>query len=136
MRRSPHPGALTALDVLGHDDQRLARACNRLEQRHHVAHARDLLLVDQEVDVLEHRLHLLRIGDEVGRQVAAVELHTLDHLEFGLHALGLFDRNHALFADLLHRLCDHAADLDVTVGRDRADLADFGLAPDLSRSLL
>ena len=41
---------------------------------------RDLLLVDQDVGVFELALHLLRVGDEVRRQVAAVELHALDEL--------------------------------------------------------
>ena len=39
----------------------------------------------------KHHLHALGVGHEVGREVAAVELHALDHVERGLHALGLFD---------------------------------------------
>ena len=39
--------------------------------------------------------------------------------------LGLLDRDHALVADLLHRVGDHLADRLVAVGRDRADLGDL-----------
>ena len=100
LRRSPKPGALTAadleraaelvddqrrerltLDVLGDDEQRLAALRDLLEHREQVLHRRDLLVVDQDVGVLEHRFHLLRIGDEVRREVAAVELHAVDRLE-------------------------------------------------------
>ena len=71
---------------------------------------RELLLVDEDVGVLELGDHLLGVGDEVGREIAAVELHALDDVELGLGGLGLLDRDHALVADLLHRLGDHLAD--------------------------
>ena len=37
--------------------------------------------MDQDDRVLEHDFHALRVGHEVGRQVAAVELHALDDVE-------------------------------------------------------
>ena len=129
LRRSPKPGALTAqtlqraaqlvdhqrrqrlaVDVLGDDEQRLARAGDLLEQRQQVLHVRDLLLVDEDEGVLEHRLHALRVGHEVGREVAAVELHALDHVQRRLHRLGFLDGDDAFLADLLHRLGDDLAD--------------------------
>ena len=42
-----------ALDVLGDDQQRLARLHHRLEQRQHRLQARELLLVEQDVGALE-----------------------------------------------------------------------------------
>ena len=39
---------------------------------------------DEDVGVLERRLHALGVGDEVRREVAAVELHALDDVERGL----------------------------------------------------
>ena len=36
---------------------------------------------DEDVGVLERGLHALGIGDEVRREVAAVELHALDDVE-------------------------------------------------------
>ena len=65
---------------------------------------RDLLLVDQDVGVFEHALHRVRIGDEVRREVAAVELHAFDPFDFGLQALAFVDGDHAVLADLFHRV--------------------------------
>ncbi len=122
-------GERFAFDVLGDDDERLAGLHDGLEHRQHRLQRRELLLVDEDVGVLELGDHLLGVGDEVGREVAAVELHALDDVEFGLEALGLFDRDDALVADLLHRLGDHLADRLVAVRRDRADLGDFARSP-------
>ena len=77
--------------------------------------------------------HLLGVGDEIGREIAAVELHALDDLDLGVERLGLLDRDHAFIADLLHRLGDHLADLGVAVRRDGADLGDFRRRADLLR---
>ncbi len=80
--------------------------------------------------------HLLGVGDEVGREVAAVELHALDDLELELERLGLLDRDDALVADLLHRLGDHVADHLLAIGGDRADLGDLFGGLDLLRAAL
>ena len=114
-----------AVDVLGDDQQRLAGLDDRLEDRQHRLQRRQLLLVQEDVGLLELGDHLLGVGDEIGREIAAVELHALDDVEFGLEALGLLDRDDAFVADLLHRLGDHVADRLVAVGGDRADLGDL-----------
>src|SRR5437879_6494821 len=103
------------LDVLGDDEQRLARLRHLLENREQVLHGGDLLFVHQDVGVLEHGLHLLRIGDDVRRRVATVKLHTIHRLERGLEALRLFHRDHAVLAHLLHRVRDDLADLRIVV---------------------
>ena len=128
-------GQRLALDVLGDDQQRPAHAGDLLEHRQQVLHRADLLLVDQDDRVLEHHFHALGVGHEVGREVAAVELHALDDLERGLERLGLFDRDDAVLADLLHGLGDDLADRLVVVRRDRADLGDH-VALDRLRQLL
>ncbi len=74
--------------------------------------------------------HLVGVGDEVGRQVATVELHAFDDFGFGLQALVLFDGDDTLVADLLHRVSDLTADFRFAVGRDGADLRDFGAVLD------
>ena len=114
-----------AVDVLGDDQERLAGLHDRLEDRQHRLQRRQLLLVDEDVGVLELGDHLLGVGDEIGREIAAVELHALDDVELGLGGLGLFDRDDALVADLLHRLGDHLADRLVAVRGDGADLGDL-----------
>jgi hypothetical protein len=129
-------GERLALDVLGDDQERPARLHHGLEQRQHGLQARELLLVQQDVGVLQLADHLLGVGHEVGREVTAVELHALDHVELGGQRLGFLDRDDALVADLLHGLGDHAADLGVAVGRDRADLRDLVGGGDLLGALL
>ena len=117
-----------AVDVLGDDEQRLARLCHLLENGQQILQGRELPLVQEDEAVVEHRLQARGVGHEVGRQVPAIELHALDHVEGGLHRLGLLDRDHALLAHLLHRLRQDVADDGLAVGADRRDLGDFSLA--------
>src|SRR5271165_6696763 len=113
-----------AVDVLSDDHQRLAAACNLLEQRKQILHGADLLLVDQDVGLFERYFHAVRIGHEIRAQVAAIKLHTLDNFKQSLKRLRLFNRDHAVLADLLHRLGNDVADGRVGVGRNGADLGD------------
>ena len=113
-----------AFDVFRDDQQRLAALGDLLQQREQVLHRADLLFVDQDVGVLERGFHPLRIGHEVGREIAAVKLHAFDHFQLGLERLRLFNRDDAVLADLLHRFGNDVADGLVVVGGDRADLGD------------
>ncbi len=113
-----------AVDVFGDDDEGLGGAGDLLEQGKQVLHRGDLLLVDEDVGVLESGFHALGVGDEVGREVAAVELHAFDDVELRLHGLRLFDGDDAVLADLVHGFGDDGADLGVGVGGDGADLGD------------
>jgi hypothetical protein len=138
LRRSPKPGALTAtdlkvprtlltmsvarglaLDVLGDDHQRLARLHDLLQHREQVLHRRDLAVDDEEVRVLQHRLHALGVGDEVRRDVALVEAHALGELELEAEGVALLDGDDAFLADLVHRLSDDLADARVGRGDRR-----------------
>ena len=125
-----------ALDILGDDEQRPARLHHGLEQRQHGLKTGELLFVDQDVRVLELRRHLLGIGDEVGRDIAAVELHALDDFELRVEALGFLDGDHTLIADLLHGLGNHVSDGLLAIGRNRADLGDLRGTGDFLRLLL
>ena len=69
---------------------------------------------------------MLGIGDEVGRDVAAVELHTFDILGLEFQALGLFDGDDAVFTDFVHDLGDQLADVAV-LGGNGGDVGDFFL---------
>jgi hypothetical protein len=146
LRRSPNPrldrahlqgaaqlvdhqgGQRLALDILGDDEQRLARARHLLQQGQQLLHVRQLLLVNQDEGVFQLHFHALGVGDEVGREVAAVELHALDHVERGLHRLGFLDGDHAFLAHLLHGLGQQLADGLVAVGADGSHLGDVLLA--------
>ncbi len=87
--------------------------------------------MDEDIGVFQFRDHLLGIGHEIGAEIAAVELHAFNDVGLGLEALGLFHRDHAFIADLLHRLGDFLADESVAIGRNRADLGDFVVGRDL-----
>ena len=113
-----------AFDVFRDNQQRLAHLGGLLEQGQQVLHRADFLLVDQDVNVFQHALHPLRVGDEVGREIAAVELHSFDHFQRRLHRLRFLNGDDAVFAHLLHRLGNDAADLLVGVGADGAHLRD------------
>jgi hypothetical protein len=80
--------------------------------------------MNQNERVFQDALHAFWIGDEVGRQIAAVELHTFHDLKRRFHRLRFFDGDNAVLADLLHRFGNNSADLLVVVGGNRADLGD------------
>ena len=77
--------------------------------------------------VVEHRFLALGVGDEVGRQVALVELHTLGELELDAEGVRLFHRDGAVLAHLVDGFGQHVADGRVG-GGDRSHLGDLGLA--------
>ena len=81
--------------------------------------------MQEDIDVLEFSHHLVSVGDEVGRQVAAIELHAFDNFELALGSLGFFDGDDAFVADLLHRFGNHVANRRFTVGGNRSDLANL-----------
>jgi len=103
-------------DIFGDDEQGLASLGNLFQERKKILHGADLLFVDKDVAVFNHGLHTLGIGDHVWRQVAAVELHALDHIQLGFHGLGFFDGDDAVLADLLHGFGNDAANGFVVVG--------------------
>src|SRR5712672_3301425 len=124
-------GESLAFDVFRNNYKRLAALNNSFQQRKLFIQLRQLLFIDEDVGVFHFNAHLVGVGDEVGRDVAAVELHAFDDLKLVLERLGFFNRHDALVADLLHRVCKELADFRVAVGRDSADLGDFLVRGDL-----
>ena len=94
-------GERLALDLLGDDEQLLALRVRQLERRYELLHRADLLLADEHERVLEVAAGALVRVDEVGRDVAAVELETLDHLELVKQRLAVLHCDHAILANLL-----------------------------------
>ena len=97
LRRSPKPGALTATvfrmprmllttSVASASPSTSSAMISSgrpalgdlLQHRQQVTDVADLLVVQQDERVVENRDLLVGVVDEVGRQVAAVELHALD----------------------------------------------------------
>src|SRR6184192_460123 len=140
LRRSPKPGALTPATLRMPRillTTRVASASPSTSSattssgrpalatpssRQQLADVGDLLVDQQDHRFFELGGLVLLVVDEVRRQVAAVELHALDHFQLVLQSRALLDRDHALLADLLHRLGDGLADRLIEVRRDRADL--------------
>ena len=130
LRRSPKPGALAAaqrkraadlvdderrqrlaFDLLGDDDDRAAALGDALEDRNEVPHARDLLLVQENVRIVELDLASSRGWSRNtargSRDRTACPRRTS---RVGLEALRLFDGDDALFADFVHGLGEEPAD--------------------------
>ncbi len=53
--------------------------------------------MEQDEGAVHHAPHLLGIGNEVGRDVAAVELHAFYHLDCGFGAFGFVDGDYTFF---------------------------------------
>ena len=124
-----------AFDILGNDQQRAAHLGHLFEDRQKILHRADLLFADQDQAILKHALHPIRIGHEIRRKIAAIELHAFDDIQRGLDGLGLFNRDDAILADFLHRLGDNVADGGVVIGRNRSDLSDHFTAYRLRKFL-
>ncbi len=91
-----------------------------------VANVRDFLLENQDVRVIKLALQGFRVGGEVGREVALVELHPFHGFDFILERTPFFDGDDSILAaTLLPGLGELGADFRVVVGGDGADLLDF-----------
>ncbi len=80
-----------AFDVLGDDEQGLARLDHLLQHRQKVLNTHDLLVGDEDVRVFKHRFHPFGIGHKVWGDVALVELHALSELQLHAEGLGFLD---------------------------------------------
>src|SRR5690606_12973408 len=76
------------------------------------------------------------VVDEVGREIAAVELHAFDDVQLVVKRLAVFDGDDAFFADLVHGVGNDLADGCIAVGRNGADLSDFLASGAGARKLL
>ena len=109
---------------------------NLLEHRHHVFDVADFLFVNEHVGVFKDDFHAGRIGHEVRRQVAAIELHAFDPLLFGLKALAFVDGDDSVFANLAHRIGEKVADFAIVVTGDRSHIGHRFLVLDLDGHLV
>ena len=121
LRRSPKPGAFTAATFrpprsllttsVASASPSMSSAMmssgrpdlhHRFQHRQERLQRGELLFEEQDLRVFQQGLHLVRVGDEVGGQVAAVELHAFDDVQLGFGGLGFFDGDDAFVADLFH----------------------------------
>ena len=120
------------VDVLGDDDKGPAELLGSLEGGNDVLNSGDLLLREEDEGLLELDLLGLGVGDEVGGDEAAVELHALGNLKLVLDGLALLHGDNTLLADLLHCLGKELANELVAVGGDGSDLADLVAGGDVA----
>ena len=111
-----------AVYVFGNHQQRATALHCRFEDRQEILQVGNLLVVNQDVRILHHALHLLRIGHEISRQVATVELHAFHHTDSSVASLGFFDGNHTVLADFLHGFGQKFPDFRVIIGTDGSHL--------------
>src|SRR5439155_20435142 len=111
-----------AFYLLGNDQDRLAGVQHLFQDGHEVLVRGNFLLVNEDIRVFQLALHLLRVGDEVRRQVAAVELHSFDEVVRGLEGFAFLDRDDAVLADAIHRFSNDATDFGIVVGGHGGDV--------------
>ena len=119
-----------AFNVLSDDEEGLLALVGGLEDGEDGLDGADLAVVEEDEGVLVLALHGLGVGEEVGRDVAAIELHTLDDLELVGEGGAVLDVDDALLADLLHGLGDELTDLVIVVGGDGGDVLDLLVGAD------
>src|SRR6185437_11739122 len=112
-----------AFNVFRDDDERLAALRDLLEQREQVLHRRNFLFVDQDVRILKHSFHPLRIGNKIRRQITTIKLHSFHNFQLRLKRLRLFNRDNTILADLLHSLSNNVPNGSVIISRNSPHLA-------------
>ncbi len=96
-----------------------------VEIGHQPAEVGDFLAVDQDQRVAELGGQRRLVGDEIARDIAAVEPHAADRLELVLDRLAGLDDNFAMFAGRRHGIGDQRAEVGIAVGGDGRDLGDL-----------
>ncbi len=91
------------------------------QQRNQGLGRADFLFVDQNAAVFHDAFLVIFVGDEVRRQVAAVELHAFDQLDLRGDGPSLFDGDHAVLADLHQGVSQNLPDLRIVVAGDGGD---------------
>src|SRR5207302_244845 len=107
-----------ALDVLSDHDQRTARLRDRLQEREHLADIRDLLIAQENQRLFELGRLTLLLVDEIRGQIAAVELHAIDHLELIVKSLALFDGDDTFLTHLRAHVLEFVFELDLLRNRN------------------
>ena len=101
---------------------------NGFQHRQQLADVGDFLVDQQDVGVFQLDRHGVLIGDEVGREVATVELHAFDDFQLVFEAATFVNGDDAFFTYFLHRFGNDLANALVAVGRDGAYLGNgFGV---------
>ena len=122
-----------AVDILSNDQQLLLGLADCLQQRNQRFVGRDLLFVNQNMAVIHLNRNFVLVGDKVRREKPAIKLHAFDDFHRRLAATPLFNRDHAILANLEKRIRQNIANRRIIVARDRGDLLDFLFALGVNR---
>ena len=87
----------------------------------------DLLFEDENFCVFVLARHVRAVGDEVRRDVAFVELHSVNVLDVGFSRLAFFNGDDTVLADSFECFGKKFTDFVVVVGTDRTDVGNFFL---------
>ncbi len=82
--------------------------------------------MEEDVWLFEHCLLTLCIGNEVRREVALVELHSLCEIELDSEGVAFFDSDDSVFADLVDGIGDDSTNCCIG-SRDGCDAGDIAL---------
>ena len=107
-----------AVHVFRDDEQRTSALYGGFKNRQQLFEVGDFLVVDEDIRFIHLDLHRLGVGDEIRADVAAVELHTLYHVNRGVHTFGFADGDDAVFRHFAHRVGNEFADLGIVVSRN------------------
>ena len=118
-------GECFVIYILCDDKQGTTALYGRLQYGEQLFEVADFLVVDKDVGLVHLYLHGLGVGNEVGADIAAVELHTLHHINGSVHALCFADGDDTVFAYFAHSVSNKFAYLCVVVSRDGGYLLDF-----------
>ncbi len=112
-----------AFNVFSDDNQRFACFRNGFQNWQHFADVGDLLISQQDERAFQFYCASFRLVDEVWGQVAAVELHTFNHVQFVFQTGTVFNGDHAFFTDFIHRFSDQFTYGFVGVSGDGTNLS-------------
>ena len=115
-----------AFDVFGNDHQGFAQPGNLFQQRKQILQVADSF-ENQDVRIAQATLHRVTVGDEIGREIPLVELHTLNNIESCFNGFGFFDSDGSILANLSMASSDDLTDGRIPVSGNRCHLLDFFL---------
>ena len=72
--------------------------------------------MDEDIGLIHLYLHGLGVRHKVRADIAAVELHTLYHLDSRVHAFGFADGDDAILGYLTHCIGNQFTNLSIVVG--------------------
>ena len=116
------------IHVFRDDEQRLAGLSGLLEDRDDLPDVAQLLVVNQDQWLFEEHVHRGGAVDEVGGDVALVELHPVHVFDLGVGRLAFFDGNDSVLANPLECIGQQFADGAIVVGANRTHGGNFVLA--------